>query len=102
MQIIEAMEAACESDQAAFSQYIPDLTGVIEEMKALSPDEKDALRSRLERINMIVEGQALLLSAELEKLKEQITSTQASNSGTLAYRNVVAFVPAPKKSANGD
>lgn len=90
-QALETLEHACEGEAELIAFTQPDLTRMIEAIKALPLSEQDAVRDRLDRVSTIIEGKMMIYAEELQALGGQIKKVAANNAATSAYRTAAVF-----------
>lgn len=91
------MEAACDSEAALLNVHLPNITELVDALKALPLAYQDDLRDRLERIQIIMESQMLLYAAETERLREAIRAANLPKT-SLATKGEIASIRIPVMS----
>ncbi|OYW14255.1 MAG: hypothetical protein B7X02_00450 [Rhodospirillales bacterium 12-54-5] len=99
LKAIADMESACDSEAALLSVRLPDIKELIAALKLLPLEHQHEMRDRLQRIQVIMEGQMLLYAAETEHLRDAIRTATlpkpraASADGTVATIRITHSFP---------
>lgn len=75
---LDAMENACESEEALLSYTSPDVVEVITAIRALSREQCVELHGRLDHIRHVMEMNLAFYGVETERLKKQVHSLKSS------------------------
>jgi len=94
--VMAEMESACDSEAALLEFHLPDLASLINSAKTLPVNLQLELRDRLERIQVIMEGQMLLYATETEHLREVIRNARRTPKPRDPNDRTVALIKIPE------
>lgn len=75
---LDAMENACESEEALLAYQSPDVVEVITAIRALTREQCLGLHGRLDHIRHVMEMNLALYGVETDRLKKQVHSLKAA------------------------
>lgn len=97
-QEIAELESVCDGKDALVSYYLPQLSKIVETIQLLPRGEQEEFFGKLERISMILEGQMMALSEELEELRKKIPAAQVNRMAARAYNSTIVSIPMGPKT----
>lgn len=77
---LNAMETACESEDALLSYQSPDVAEVLTAIRALTREQCMDLHGRLDHIRHVMEMNLAFYGVETERFKKQLHSLKAAKS----------------------
>lgn len=88
---LNAMEAACENEEALIAYQVPDVAAVIASIHALPVEQRHELHGRLGHIRNVMEMNLAIYEVEKERLRKQVAAAQANSAAANAYERVAVI-----------